>query len=411
MEILRIDPMNTSAAALEKFCVAMPHITKLHLSCGHDINKNGRVIRAIAANMHHLKSLSLSRWKVESKAIEYLLPTEDNTLGGCPELVHLDLWSTVSVDVKLLKKIILALPKLRTLKNAFLIAALGDFTEKEIGEDTARCLNSLYGRHHYDHTDDTYSHICYNNLAKSPVLQRFNNNITAVEIDLPVNVDGQKEFKLLTNILMSMPKLRSVTLGAIPEGHDHVLPLLESIGDHLEQLHLSDLCGHPSIHVDDIMRTCRNLIKFSLNYRRFENANKPLQNWIQKSSKLPVLNNLTELNIRNMNKEMCSEDMLMALLQSHWLNKITIENIEAMSDDVMFQALSSRGDAALSKVTKFIIKNCPLITAAPLVHWLNKENCSLEYLHFALRDIDNKVLTDAARKYLKVLIVEKGFFL
>ena len=191
-----MDPMNTSPAALEKFCAAMPHIIKLRLSCGHDRNKNGRVLRAIAANMHHLKSLNLSDWTVESKDVECLLPTEDNDLGGCPELVELDLWYTTSVDVKLLKKIILALPKLRCLKNNSLVDALGALTEEEIGEDTARYLNSLYAHHHYDHTDDTYSHICYNNLARSPVLQRFNNNITTVEIDLPVNVDGQKEFKL-----------------------------------------------------------------------------------------------------------------------------------------------------------------------------------------------------------------------
>ena len=395
-----------TCTALEKFCEAMPHITKLNMSCGHDENRNGRVIRAIAANMHHLKSLNLSRWSVESKAIEYLLPTEDNALGGCPELVELDLWYTTSVDVKLLKKIILTLPKLRCLKNNSLVDMLGALTEEEMGVDTARYLNSLYAHHEYDHRDDTYSHICYNNLARSPILQRFNNNITTVDLDLPVNVDGQKEFKLLADILMSMPKLRSVTLGAIPEGHDHVLPLLESIGDHLEHLHLSGLCGNPSI--EDIMRTCRKLVKLTLHYRR--NNNNRLRDQIQKPSKLPVLNYLTEVNIEHMDKEMCSEEMFIALLQSPWLNKITLENIEAMSDDVMFQALSSRGDAALSNVTEFVVRDCTWITAAPLAHWLTLENCSLQYLHFARCDIDNKVLKAAAGDYPRGLIVEKGLF-
>ena len=205
---------------------------------------------------------------------------------------------------------------------------------------------------------------------------------------------------------MSMPKLRSVTLGAIPEGHDHVLPLLESIGDHLEQLHLSGLCGNPSI--EDIMRTCRKLVKLTLHYRR-NNSNR-LRDRIQKPSKLPVLNYLTEVNIEHMDKEMCSKDMLMALLQSPWLKRIFLENIEAMSDDVMFNALLSCGDVALSNVTEFVVKDCPWITAAPLAHWLTLENCSLQYLHFALCDIDDRTLRDAAGNYANVLIVESGLF-
>ena len=43
------------------------------------------VLRAIAANLHHLEYLDISKIEVDPKAIEYLLPTDDNILGGCPE--------------------------------------------------------------------------------------------------------------------------------------------------------------------------------------------------------------------------------------------------------------------------------------------------------------------------------------
>ena len=86
--------------------------------------------------MRHLKSLNISNCEVEPKIIECLLPTEDNSLGGCPELVDLDLSSNVMVHVELLKKILLALPKLRSLKHELLVNALGELTEEEMGEDT-----------------------------------------------------------------------------------------------------------------------------------------------------------------------------------------------------------------------------------------------------------------------------------
>ena len=89
----------------------MPHITKLSLTEAHYDDKYDGLLRAIATNLHQLKYLDISDSDVDPKAIEYLLPTQDNALGGCPELVHLDLMGVEDVDVELLKKIILALPK------------------------------------------------------------------------------------------------------------------------------------------------------------------------------------------------------------------------------------------------------------------------------------------------------------
>ena len=108
LEQLRLRSLTPSPTALERFCEAMPHITKLDLSvglhtkgCNHKHGYDG-VLRAIAANMPHLMHLDISYCTVKPKAIEHLLPTEDNALRGCSELVELVLFGIITVDVKLL---------------------------------------------------------------------------------------------------------------------------------------------------------------------------------------------------------------------------------------------------------------------------------------------------------------------
>ena len=65
----------------------------------------------------------------------------------------------------------------------------------------------------------------------------------------------------------------------------------------------------------------------------------------------------------------------------------------------MFNALSSSGYAALSKVTEYVLKNCPLITAATFVHCFKRDNCSLQYMGFIrCEKVDCDVLKDAANK-------------
>ena len=175
-----------------KFCVAMSNITKLNLSSPYDSNKNDEVLRAISANMRHLKSLNIAWWKVDPKSIEYLLPTEDNVPGGCSELVELDLWYIKNVHLELLKKIILALPKLRFLRHELLVVALENLTEEEIGVDTARSLNIHFNNKCLSH------HINYDVLAKSPIFQRVSNNITAAHISVPQSEEELKEFDLVS---------------------------------------------------------------------------------------------------------------------------------------------------------------------------------------------------------------------
>ena len=394
----------TSQTALEKLCPAMPHITKLSLTNAHYDDKCDGLLRAIAANLHHLKYLNFSKSEVDPKAIEYLLPTEDNVLGGCPKLVELDLWNVKNVDVKLLKKLILALPKLRSLKHWLLVNGLAELTEEEMGVDTARCFNSLYA------LNVSYRPIRFDLLAKSPAFQRFKNNIATIDMDAPKSEEGQQKSALLADVLMWLPNLKNVTLFEISEADHHVSSLLETIGDRLESL---TFINSLNLNVQNIMRTCKNLVRLTISLVINEN-NPPMnvsnihQDQVEKPSKFPELNYLTEIYFDVLEKDVCSADMLIALLQSPCLNKITLCNVEAMSDDVMWNVLLSRGCTALSKVIGITVSECALITAEPFVHWLTKENCSLQYMRFKkCEKVDYQRLGAAAGKCSRAVIIQK----
>ena len=321
----------TSQTALEKLCPAMPHITKLSLTNAHYDDKCDGLLRAIAANLHHLKYLNFSKSEVDPKAIEYLLPTEDNVLGGCPELVELDLWRVNNVDVKLLKKLILALPKLRSLKHELIVNGLAELTEEEMGVDTARYFNSLYS------LNVCSRHIRFDLLAKSPAFQRFKNNIVTIDMDAPIAEEGQQESALLADVLMWLPNLKKLTLFDISEADHHVASLLETIGDRLEYLTFTNSLN---LSVQDIMRTCKNLVRLTISdfineYDPPMNVSNIHQDQVEKPSKFPELKYLTEITLNFLEKDVCSADMLIALLQSPCLNKIILCNVEAMSDDVM----------------------------------------------------------------------------
>ena len=407
LESLTLHPLDASPTALETFCAAMPHITKIDFSFANCDNRYDRVLRAIAANMHHLKSLSISFCTVDhSKAIEYLLPMEDNVLGGCPELVHLDLLGVDNVHAESLKKIILALPKLRSLKHGLLVKALADITEEEMDEDTVRCLNSLY----VSLLGNGCSYICCDIMAKSPVFQRFRHNITTIYIREAITKDGQKESSLSADALWSLPNLEHITLCYTSETEQRVLHLLESSGDRVKYLRLELISANLS--VQNILRTCRNLVNLSLIYKRFigisQRSGNKHHDQVEWPSKLSVLHYLTELYLYQANKSVCSAEILIALLQFPNLSKITLHKLEAMSDDVMFNVLSSRGCAALSKVSEFTVKQCPLITEEPLILWLTRENCSLQYIGFhKCEKINHEKLRAGAEKYPKPLMIEE----
>ena len=404
---LALHPLTASHTAVERFCGAMPHLTILNLSRAdnndHKNNYDG-VLRAIAGNMHHLKYLDISNCTTEPKAIEYLLPTENNSVGGCPELVSLFLFNVKSIDVNLLKKIILALPKLESLAHELFVNALVDLTEEEMDVDTARALDRLNSW--IIQQDKSLPLLRYDILTKSPVFQRLNNNINTVEI--LINKWEQKQSAPVANVLMSLTKLKNMTLWGISEARTHMLPVLEAIGDRLQFLNLHDKSR--SLSLQDIMRTCPKLVELTLFYNGVKNLQ---ENGIhinydhtEMACMQPVLNYLTEIDIVNMDKQMCSADMLTALLQSPGLNIIHLDYLEAMSDDVMFNVLSSPGGVALSKVHRFSLTKCSMITAAPFIDWLTKDNCTLQYMEFnKCEKVDGRILGAVAEKCPRALII------
>ena len=401
---MRWEPLTTSPTALENLCLSMPHITKLTITEADYDDECEGLLKAIAYNLHHLKYLDISDSDVDPKAIEYLLPSDDNALGGCPELVHLDLCSVQNVDVELLKRILLALPKLRSLKHELLVNALGTLTEEEMGVDTARYLSILYARPDFKDSKNISIPIRFDLLAKSPAFQRLKNNITTVDMGyMTVVEEGQQESALLTDVLMCLPKLAKLTL-TISEGHNLVISLLESIGDRLKYLDFNYLSRYLSIQ--DIMMTCSNLVQLIVIPTRGANVSNRHQVQVEEPIKLPAFNYLTEINLQRMNTDMCSADMLIALLQSPRLNTISLLMVEAMSDKVMWNVLSSPGCAALSKVTDFSVYWSPWVTSEPFVHWLTRDTCSLEYIRFThCEKIDHQVLRDAAGTYPRAVMI------
>ena len=381
----------------------MPHITKLSITEVNYDDKCDGLLSAIAANLHQLNHLEISDSVVDAKAIEYLLPTDDNTLGGCSELVHFDLMGVDDVDVELLKKILLALPKLRSLTHELLVNALGNLTEKEMGVDTARYLSKLYAR-------NTDSPTRFDLLAKSPAFERLKNNITTVDLDVPIDEEQQHESTIVADVLMCMPKLNKMGLNGISEAH-HVSSLLEFNGNRLEELTFSSLSVNLS--VQDIMRACSNLVKLCIYHSPKEdgpliNDSNRHQDQVEKPSKLLEFNYLTDICLYGMDANLCSADMLITLLQSTNLKAITLIYVEVISDDVMFNALSLRGCTALSKVTKLVLTGCPLITEAPFVQWLSRDNCSLQDVYFNdCENVDYQRLRDAAAKCPRTVIIKR----
>ena len=132
------------------------------------------------------------------------------------------------------------------------------------------------------------------------------------------------------------------------------------------------------------------------------------QNQVEMPIKLPELNYLTTIDLNYLDKDVCSAGMLISLLQSPYLNKITLCNIEAMSDDVMWNVFSSRGCTALSKVFGIIVTECALITAELFVQWLTKENRSLLYMSLCeCEKVDYRILTDAAGKCSRTVLIQE----
>ena len=150
--------------------------------------------------------MDISYNTVEFEAIEYLLPTEGNFVEGCPKLAYLNLCRVKCVDVKLLKKIINALPKLNCLSSELVVNALGDSTPEEVSANTGTSMNTLWAPVSKQGTQQYHKR--FSVLARSPFIQRFC-NISVIDVAL-----RKKENEFLT-VVLNLLKLKSVTLRGV----------------------------------------------------------------------------------------------------------------------------------------------------------------------------------------------------
>ena len=127
---------------------------------------------------------------------------------------------------------------------------------------------------------------------------------------------------------------------------------------------------------------------------------------IPTSNEYHLLNFLRRFELQFMDKQLCNEATLVSLLKSPCLEEIFINDVEAMSNEVMFNHLSFQREGYLrsSKVRKIFLISCPNITDEPFVHWFAREDCVLEFLYLQCCNlIECTYLKAAAKKYNKVV--------
>ena len=389
--------LEISPKALLQFTKAMQHMTTLNLSGVLCTESYDGVLKAISENMPNLKALDISlstflEGGVQASAIELLLPTKRNPRRGCPELVYLDLTENSFVTVGLLKKIILRLPKLRYLKHALLMKTLLELTEQEM--DTGRCLKCLYSDWSSDWSNiETY----YDVLSRTPLMTRFG-NIT--EVDVVVTEELIHFWKV---ILMQLKKINRLTVYRVWEFQEYLLPVLESNGGCLEYLDLYYLSG--DLDLSNIVRTCPGLVELRVSCAPGIQSHQPKT----KTSRIDlVLNCLRKIELILTDEYICSKGTLVSLLKSPCLEEIYLSNVDAMSDDVMYNFLSALrvGYLRSSKLKSIYLNNCQNITEEPFVCWLDMDGCMLEFLRISTCDkVNSKGLKAAAERYPKPLSV------
>ena len=404
LKSLSLTYLEISPKPLQQFIKAMHHITTLNLSGVLCTDSYDGVLKVISENMSNLKTLNISLCSdqasgVQASAIERLLPTKRNPKRGCPELVHLNLARNSFVTVELLKKIILRLPKLRYLKHALLMKTLTTLTEKEMDVDTGRCLRCFYSD---SSSDWSNINMYFDALLREPMLTRFV-NITEVEV-----VVKEKSEHFWKEILMQLKKIQRLTLYS--ESQEFLLPVLKSNGGCLEYLHLYNLSG--ALDLSDIMRTCPGLVELRVSCAPDTQSHKPK---IKTSKVDPVLTCLRKIELDSTDEYICSKGTLVSLLKSPCLEEICLSDVDAMSDDVMFNFLSviRAGYVRSSKLKTIYLNNCQNFTEKPFVCWLDMEDCMLEFIAMSsCNKVNSNGLKVAAERYpkpLSVFVTERWF--
>ena len=383
----------------------MSHMTSLHLGNVLKDSSYNEVLMAISTGMPHLEVLDISGANVSSRAIRHLLPTEGPPRRGCPELEAIIMRDVKCIDVDMLKDFILGLPKLEILVHLLMANVFADITDKDFRAGL-RCLTAFI-LPSFQHED--FSHISTSTKLRYDILQKAPEfakscDIWIVSIDLKGHTDVS-----LTDLLMPLTKLETIHLYNLSNFHSKdLLTVLRSKGHQLKDLHLEEVIE--TISLQDIVRSCPSLCKFTLKYACSVASANDQKKELEEPSGMPYLSNLEELTLVNLSERICSSVMLKALLVSPHLEKIRLTSVEILSNDHLFdvhQACSTFRNNWLTSLRSFHVENCPKITASPFVCLLAMDDTKLEKLHIEDCDMDDEdILHDAVENYPRKLNVK-----
>ena len=359
-------------------------------------SRSDAVLLAISTGMPQLEWLSIAGANVTLSAIRYLLPSKGPPRRGCPELRLLSLHRIACIDEDILKDFIMGLPNLEVLAHLLLTNVLAELTDEEahIGLE---CMNWLLLPYIQD---EVQLKLRYDILQKAPEFAK-TCNISKVDLFL----EGHTNVSI-TDFLMPLTKLDTITLYNLSNPHkEGLMNVLESKGHQLKDLLLDKV--KETISLQDIVRTCPSLCKFSLKYSAISANDHKKQ--LEEPSDMPYLSNLKELTLANLSEQICSSVMLMALLVSPHLEKIKLTTVEVMSNDHLLDVHQTcflcKGNS-LTSLRSFHVENCPNITAAPFVRLLAMDDTKLDELHIEDCDMDDEdVLHEAVENYPRPLNV------
>ena len=210
----------------------------------------------------------------------------------------------------------------------------------------------------------------------------------------------------LAELLLPLAKLDSINLFNLSNCHmESLLPVLESKGHQLKDLHLYGVSQFVSLH--DIVRTCPSLRRLTMNYSVDYDFDVDSGMDQKKQLAEPIdLLPINDLELAHMTEQMCPSEILEALLVSPSLRIINLTAIEALSTDSMFNLLSCSplGSPALTSVRDFQVKKCPNITAELFVRLFSMDDIKLDELHIKDCDmVDENVLYQAVKNYPRPL--------
>ena len=387
----------------------MTHLRHLCLADVLHDDRADEVLRAISTCMPQLRLLDISSSKVSLSGITYLLPNKNNLERGCPELEVLSLWEVKNINVEFLKSVIIGLPKLQDLVHLLMINVLAELTDEEASLGSFKCLNRLQlPVLRYRDNSSTGIDVRYDILQKAPKFAS-SCNIT----NMVVSLERHSAISI-TDLLMPLAKLDSITLHGLSKGHEGLLTVLESKGPQLKSLNLFD--ATETVSFRDITNTCPFLNKFSMTYAASSSfgsySTNSLENNTEQEYDQYGLFYLSELTLGHLSEQLCSRRILTALLVSPYLKTVNLTNVQRFDDDVMSRVQSQSLDHGLSTLTSvehICMEDCPNITATAFVRLLCTGNTLLKdiYIKDCAR-VDGHVLCDAAAKYPRPLNVIVG---